>query len=84
MYSCVQDGEQLHYRIRLDRRRFESAHLKYAMLMIQNRYPGSATSPVAMTAYVMHTLQKFTPAFYDAFCEKYSGTYHERWWCMSA
>ncbi len=73
IYSCVDDGDQLHYRIRLDRRRFETAHLKYAVLMTHRRYPMIATCPIAMTTDVTDTLQKFTPIFYEAFCQRYAG-----------
>ena len=35
---CIEADEQLYFRIRLDRRRFEVAHLKYALLKTQKRY----------------------------------------------
>ena len=67
------DGDQLQYRIRLDRRRFEEAHLKYAMLKIRARYPAIATGPLPISTNIFHTLEKFTPAFYEAFSHRYSG-----------
>ena len=60
---------------RLDRRQFETAHLKYAVLMTQARYPTVNTihCPIAMTADVSDMLQKFIPIFYEAFSTRYSG-----------
>ena len=72
MHSCM-DDDQLHYRIRLDRRRFEEAHLKYEMLMVQARYPTMATGPLPIATDISDTLEKFTPAFYEAFSHRYSG-----------
>ena len=74
-YSFDDDGNDLNGRIRLDRRRFESAHLKYAMLNILNHYPKIAKVPITMTADIAHMLQIFTPVFYSAFCERYSGMF---------
>ena len=65
--------DELRLRIRLDRRRFESAHLKYAMLKIQQHYPPLSTIPVSVAGEVKDTMLNFTPAFYKAFCEQYSG-----------
>jgi hypothetical protein len=63
-------------RIRLDRRRFESGHLKYAMLMTVGRYQQISGVPITMSSDVTDMLEKFTPKFYDAFTTKYSG---EKW-----
>ena len=75
LLTCSSEGEvdQLHHRARLDRRRLETGHLKYAMLMTQSRYPGIAPCPIPMAADITYTLQKFTPPFYDAFTRRYSG-----------
>ena len=74
VYSCVDKGDdQLHHRIRLDRRHFESAHLKYAMLMTKSRYPSISIDTIPMTTDVTDSLQKFTPMFYNAFSDRYSG-----------
>ncbi len=43
--------------MRIHRRRFEAAHLKYAILVTQARYPELATDPTAMTTDVTDTLQ---------------------------
>ena len=47
-----------------DRRRFESAHLKYGMQMTLSRYQQIPAATITMTSDI---LQKFTPHFYDAF-----------------
>ena len=67
------ETKELHTRIKLDRRRFESAHLKYSMLMTKSEYQHLSSFPVFMTTDVSDSLKKFTPLFYDSFCEKYSG-----------
>ena len=76
------DDDQLHYRIRLDRRRFEEAHLKYAMLMVQARYPTMATGPLPIATDISDTLEKFTPAFYEAFTHRYSGKLINQTWVV--
>ena len=75
LYSSVDDGDQLQDHIRLDHRQFETAHLRYAVLMTQARYPTVNTihHPIAMTTDVSDTLQKFTPIFYEAFSTRSSG-----------
>jgi len=70
MYSS---DDLLNQRIRLDRRRLESAHLKYAMLSLQRLYPELLTVPVIVTGEVKETVMKFTPYFYKAFCSRYAG-----------
>ena len=74
--SSTDSEEKLHHCIRLDRRRFESAHLKYAVLMTQNRYPTIGVGPIPMYTdiYITTTLEKYTPHFFEAFCQRYSGT----------
>ena len=62
-------------RIRLDRRRFESAHLKYAMLKLQKQYPTLSALQIPVTADIKDTMLNFTPKFYQAFCAHYSGRY---------
>ena len=70
--ACRLDDDVLNQRIRLDRRRFESAHLKYAMLSIQKCYPTLSTLSITVTGEIKETMLSFTPAFYQAFCKKYS------------
>lgn len=64
--------KQLQERLKLDRRRFEAAHLKYAVLMVSSRYP-EIDKPVTMYSDLQRTLKLFTPNFYKAFETKYSG-----------
>ena len=77
-YTCIghnstQDGSSLHHRIRLDRRRFESAHLKYAVLATQNRYPHITADLIPMHTDIASTLENFAPLFYTALTQTYSG-----------
>ena len=67
-------GDNLHQRIRLDCRRFENAHLKYAVLSIHNHYPGIASGLIPVHTDIASTLESFTPLFYEAFSQRYSGT----------
>ena len=60
-------------RIRLDRRRLETAHLKYAMLKTQSRYGATLSSSIPMQTDFCKTLEKFTPLYYEAFTSKYAG-----------
>ena len=77
MLACFHNriavDDSLHGRIRLDRRRLEAAHLKYAVLTVQNHYPSLAVHPIPMSTDVSSMLQMFTPAFYDAFTQMFSG-----------
>lgn len=59
---------------RMDRRRFEDAHLKYAVLKVTGRYSECLKAP-EFSSDIYATLQVVTPAFYNAFQRKYSGTY---------
>ena len=64
--------KQLHKRVKLDRRRFESAHLRFSILNALSRYP-EINGPVPMYSDLGLTLLWFTPIFYEAFERKYSG-----------
>ncbi len=74
--ACINRAQEkgLHQRLKLDRRRFESAHLQYAMLKTASRYP-QLSSSTSVSSNLHDTLQKFSPAYYAAFMAKYSGTY---------
>ena len=74
MYRCKAD-EQLNFRIRLDRRRFELAHRKYALLMTKKCYAAIAATRLPMQTELSETLQAFTPLYYKVFTQKYSGIY---------
>ena len=71
---CVHSTpEELHHRIRLDRRRLESAHLKFAVLTTQSHYPNMWLGPVCVHTDLSKTLVEFTVTYYKAFTHKYSG-----------
>lgn len=72
---CSSVVPELQHRLRLDRRRFEAAHLKYAILTTQSRYPEIAAGSIAMNTDISSTLEVITPTFYDAFTQRYAGTY---------
>ena len=61
----------LYHRIRLDRRRFEAAHLRYAILNTASCYPDLLSGPLAMTTDVSDVLQKISPTYYEAFTQRY-------------
>ena len=76
MYShCSYVVHELQHRLRLDRRRFEAAHLKYAILTTQSRYPQIAAGSITMNTDISATLEVITPNFYHAFTNRYAGTY---------
>jgi len=75
MHWCpcrVETTENLHHRIRLDRRRLEYAHLKFAMLTVQINYSSIATDPISMETDISKSLAPFTIRFYEAFSQKYA------------
>lgn len=61
-------------RQQLDRRRFETAHLKYACLQLASRYP-EAIRPdaIAVEADITTTLKEITPPLFHMFEAKYAG-----------
>ena len=59
-------------RLNLDRRRFEAAHLKCAMLKTRAVYP-ELQDEIPVGNDVAEILRVFTPNYYEAFCQKYSG-----------
>ena len=64
----------LNCRLRMDRRRLESAHIRYAILRVIQSYPDQLS--VASTVFHSNTsatLLEFTPTFQRLFHEKYSG-----------
>ena len=62
-------------RSKLDRRRLEAAHFKYAVLSVASWYPGDIDTAVSFSPDLHSTLLEFTPRFQQAFHKKYSGTY---------
>lgn len=58
-------------RMKLDRRRFEAAHLRYAMLTIMGTYENIKAIPMHTDVY--ESLQAFTPDFYECFTKKFAG-----------
>ena len=60
----------------MDRRRFESAHLKYACLQMAAQYPEAInTSCVGVEGDVTHTLNNITPILFSCFEARYAGRY---------
>ena len=55
--------------MKLDRR-FEAAHLRYAMLTVMGSYEN--IKPIPMHTDVYESLKAFTPDFYDCFTRKFS------------
>lgn len=58
----------------MDRQRLEAAHLKYACLMMANKYPEAIdTCYVKMEGPIMDTLSKSTPILFNCFESRYAG-----------
>lgn len=68
----MEPTENLHHRIRLDRRRLEYAHLKFAMRTTQINHPSTATDPIPMETDISKSLAPFTIRLYEAFSKKYA------------
>lgn len=64
-------------RLKMDRRRFELAHLKYAVLKIAERYADDLNlTDIPITPDLKATLEKITPVFYSSFRARYAGGYY--------
>lgn len=59
-------------RMKLDRRRFETAHLRYAMLTTMATYPDIESIPMHTNVY--ESLKLFPPKFYECFTKRFAGT----------
>ena len=60
-------------RERLDRRRLEAAHFKYAVLNVASWYPNDFTANVVFLPDMQQTLLNVTPMYQRAFHKVYSG-----------
>ena len=63
----VRSTDDLCSRVRLDHRRLEAAHQKYAVLNIAAQFPELHDGHSFLSPNISDTLQVFTPKFYDAF-----------------
>ena len=59
-------------RMKLDRRRFEAAHLRYAMLTTMTNYEDIERIPMYTDVY--ESLKIITPAFFESFTKRFAGT----------
>ena len=62
------EGRQL-----LDRRRLETAHFKYAILVVANWYGINLTTKLQFSPDLNETLQEFTPFYHELFHQHYAG-----------
>lgn len=61
-------------REQMDRRRFESAHLKYACLQMAAKYPEAfSTKYIRVDCCVSHTFDEITPLLFKCFETQYAG-----------
>ena len=60
-------------RKKLDRRRLECAHFKYAVLHVAGWYPHSFSQPITFYPDIKETLVNVTPGYQKAFHTFYSG-----------
>lgn len=72
----VQNESELLNRMKLDRRRLEAGHMRYAILNVCDRYPDMAGTSPSIASDVNITLQSITQAYYDEFTRKYAGTHY--------
>lgn len=65
-------------RLKLDRRRLEAAHLRYAALSINGRFHLLTADHrhIAIESDIYNTLKEFTPTYFKAFTSKYAGKYN--------
>ena len=62
-------------RVRLDRRRLEAAHFKYAMLNVTSWYPDDIKSVPIFSPNMDQIMAEFISVYQQAFHKKYSGTH---------
>ena len=75
-HSAMLTLNGLDSRLRMDRRRLECAHIRYAMLRVVQWYTYDLiTSKVLFHSNPSLTLLEFTPLFQALFHHTYSGTY---------
>jgi hypothetical protein len=65
----------LRLRSKLDRRRLEEAHFRYAILNVVRWYPDQILTEAIFMPDMKDTLSKFFAAYQHAFHSKYSGIY---------
>ena len=63
-------------RKRLDRRRLEAAHFKFAVLCVTSWYSCDIKQSPVFSSDHQQDLLKFTPIYQEAFHKKYSGMTH--------
>ena len=62
--------------MKLDRRRLEAAHLKYAVLTTMARYPDICNHKgLTISTSLSDTIEDTAPMFYKEFMSKYAGTW---------
>ena len=64
-------------RVRLDRRRLEAAHFKYAMLNATSWYPDDIKNVPIFSPNMDQVMAKFISVYQQAFHKKYSGTFYD-------
>lgn len=57
----------------MDRRRLETAHFRYAILVVTKWYPSAIDPGVRFYPEINDTLLEFTPMYHLAYHQKYSG-----------
>lgn len=60
-------------RERLDRRRLETAHFRYAILVVTKWYPADVDPGLKFYPDINETLLQITPIYHLAYHRKYSG-----------
>ena len=64
-------------RLKMDRRRLECAHIRFAILKVARWYPDCFTiENIMFSGNESITLQEFVPLYQKTFHQKYSGTTH--------
>jgi len=61
-------------RLKLDRRRLESAHLMYAAMNVAKWYPESFSGIQFESGNIDKTTDELTPVYHFAFSKEYAGT----------
>ena len=69
-----QQEAEVMQRLKLDRRRLEEAHLRYAIINVTRRFLPEC-SHTAIKGDLCSTLKEFTPTYFKMFTAKYAGNY---------
>ena len=74
LLSFREKSDFIFNRLKLDRRRLEAGHMRYALLRVCQRYVNVFSSSLSISHDVNTTIKDVTPHYFIEFTKKYAGT----------